>query len=548
LSPKSVKKLLSEARVTGSLEHPNVVPVHDIATDKHGAPLIVLKRIEGVHWGRLIADPDEQRERFGVHDPLEWNLRVLLSVANAIAFAHSRGVLHRDLKPENVMIGSFGEVYVLDWGLAVRLDDAPALPGIDAPRVGEALQMAGTPSYMAPEMLGGTPVRITERTDVYLLGAILYEILTGTPPHGGERLLEVLHSVARSAPTFPEDAPDELVDIARRAMARDPAARMESAEAFRDAVNDYLSHRASIALAKEAEKREEEIRAILEGDEDAEVANTDAEDADAALAARFAECRFGYHQALASWPGNERARDGKRRVLSMMARHALGEGDARGAARLLREIDVVDEALKADVARAVANERAERAELERLRTDRDIGVGKNVRFVVAGTLGAIWTVGPILAELSGASYGLDAVALATPPLVLLVILTAFAWVKRDLVKRTLINRQLMGATLITMIAEASIHLGGAVAGLSPAQTQSIALVLFGVVTAAMALMAAWPLVFPALGYLVAFFVAARFPELRAYAQSAANLAFTVIALTVWSRARADHQPFAKRDE
>ncbi len=156
-------KLLQEGWVTGTLEHPNIVPVHDLGLDGDGAPVIVLKRIDGIDWSRLMRDGGEVERRFGAHDLLEWNLRVLLQVARAIEFAHSRALVHRDLKPENVMVGEFGEVYVLDWGIAVSLrPDETRLPRAEA-----AVGIAGTPADMAPEMLGGEAP--STRTDIYLL-------------------------------------------------------------------------------------------------------------------------------------------------------------------------------------------------------------------------------------------------------------------------------------------------------------------------------------------------------------------------------------------
>ena len=126
-------ELLREAWITGSLEHPNVVPVYDLAMDPEGGPAIVLKRIEGVVWRDLLQDPEAVRQRFGAGDLLDWNLRTLISVCNAVAFAHERGIVHRDLKPENVMLGRFGEVYVLDWGIAVTTRaDNPRLPHASA--------------------------------------------------------------------------------------------------------------------------------------------------------------------------------------------------------------------------------------------------------------------------------------------------------------------------------------------------------------------------------------------------------------------------------
>jgi serine/threonine protein kinase len=169
----AVLRILREAWVTGTLEHPNVVPVHDVGVDADGAPVIVMKRIEGRSWSALMHDPAEIARRFGATDALEWNLRTLASVCNAVHFAHSRGILHRDLKPENVMIGEFGEVYVLDWGIAVSLKDDPSGR---LPPVSQAKEIAGTPHYMAPEMLLGDPKLLSPRTDVYQLGAIFYEV------------------------------------------------------------------------------------------------------------------------------------------------------------------------------------------------------------------------------------------------------------------------------------------------------------------------------------------------------------------------------------
>ncbi|HVK87488.1 MAG TPA: serine/threonine-protein kinase, partial [Kofleriaceae bacterium] len=173
--------LLREAWITGAVEHPNVVPVHALELAPDAGPSIVMKRIDGVAWSRLIADAGEVTRRFGATDLLAWNLGILEHVLNAVRFAHRLGILHRDLKPANVMIGDFGEVYLLDWGIAVSLrDDGTGR----FPLAANARDLAGTPAYMAPEMLGrddGPP--LSERTDVYLAGSILYEIVTGAPPH-----------------------------------------------------------------------------------------------------------------------------------------------------------------------------------------------------------------------------------------------------------------------------------------------------------------------------------------------------------------------------
>src|SRR5690606_34487297 len=180
---RGVEKLLEEAWIHGALEHPNIVPVHDIELDSRGRPQVALKRIEGRHWGDLIANPERVASSFRMNDILEWNLRVLAQVCQAVHYAHARGFIHRDLKPENVMIGEFGEVYVGDWGLALALKPDPRgrWPDIET-----TTDIAGTLAYMAPEMLAGSSHRLGPHTDIYLLGGILYEILTGDVPHRGD--------------------------------------------------------------------------------------------------------------------------------------------------------------------------------------------------------------------------------------------------------------------------------------------------------------------------------------------------------------------------
>ena len=124
VAPLTVRKLLQEGWITGRLEHPNIVPVHDLEIDDEGRPLLVLKKVEGAAWAELLADPalvkqrlvsERVRSRPTDEDVLEWHVGVLSQVCRALSYAHSRGIVHRDLKPDNVMIGAFGEVYVLDW-------------------------------------------------------------------------------------------------------------------------------------------------------------------------------------------------------------------------------------------------------------------------------------------------------------------------------------------------------------------------------------------------------------------------------------------------
>ena len=382
-------RILREAWVTGLLEHPNVVPVYDVGVDASGSPVIVMKRIEGLHWGELMHAPDEIERRFAAKDPLEWSVRILVSVCNAVHFAHSRGILHRDLKPENVMIGAFGEVYVLDWGIAVSLRDDPSGR---LPPVSLATDIAGTPGYMAPEMLLGDPAGMSERTDVYLLGAIFYEIFAGVPPHQGKNLQEMIASVLLSTPRYAPSFPAEAQRICKKAMSRDPALRYESAEAFRVAIDEYLRHRGSRKLAWDAKQS---LGRLLDTLEHGPAGGAEKEERTLAVFNLLGECRFGYRAALSAWPENEGARKGLDRALLAVVEYELAEGDPAAAATLLREVsqrpgDVSARVEAATRARILQDER-----LRRLEEDFDPSVGTRTRSFLGSCFGVLWTLIPL---------------------------------------------------------------------------------------------------------------------------------------------------------
>jgi serine/threonine-protein kinase len=369
--------LCQEARITGQVEHPSVIPVHALGRSLDGRPVMIMKRVEGVSWKALLDDPSHPLLG-ALGRGLEAHLQILVQVSQAIAFAHGRGIVHRDLKPENVMVGRFGEVFVVDWGLAVRTG---------AGAEGPPHRIVGTPAYMAPEMVAGAPV--DERTDVYLLGGILHEILTGDPPHGGETLMMVLAAAYTSAPkTLGPEVPAELARLCRDALARDPAHRPASASAFRDALAHYLRCRPSIALTRQAMAR----LASLEAYDRAR-----AEDRPV-LRRALVECRFAFQQALVEWPDNAAARGGLERALAEAVRLELAERHA-GAARIaLEELAEPDPALAAELASLearIAEEEAEAARLRRLERDMDATVGAGARkraaLGIAG-LGAVVTV------------------------------------------------------------------------------------------------------------------------------------------------------------
>ena len=240
----SIARFIAEAQVTAQLDHPNIVPVHALGTDAAGRPVLVMKRIQGRSLQELLET--------GLLD-LHGRLDVFRRVCDAVAFAHARGVIHRDLKPENVMVGDFGEVLLVDWGLARPLARAPdaheSTITVDRFQTSEGRTrtgaVAGTPAYMAPEQAEGRLAELDTRTDVYGLGAMLHAILTGAPPLSGppEEVLEHVRNGAIPPPSERTRVPRELDAIVRRAMARAPADRHPSAVALREDVDAWLTHR-----------------------------------------------------------------------------------------------------------------------------------------------------------------------------------------------------------------------------------------------------------------------------------------------------------------
>ncbi len=375
-------ELLREGLVTGQLEHPNIVPVHLLARTADGQPFFVMKRIEGTPWSTLLAQPRALEDFPGAkgRPPLVFHLEVLLEVCEAIAFAHARGVLHRDLKPDNVMLGAFGEVYVLDWGIAVALSEHPVLP-----RARDVTSLAGTPAYMAPEMAaakGG----LTERTDVYLLGALLCEVLTGAPPHPGATLVQQLsHAFSGELPVFPRSAPPELVSLCRRALGREPESRFASARELHAALSDALAHRDAFALQAESLQRLAALEALVASDRPDPVQ----------VQQVFSECRFGFQQALKSYPGFAEAEIAVERAVATMASYELVEGNLAAARALMGQLKSPRKELLDRLATAEtdAKGQAERVkQLESFAKDADLDAAVQQRGALALVVALTWAL------------------------------------------------------------------------------------------------------------------------------------------------------------
>lgn len=364
--------LLAEARITGALEHPSIVPVHALGLDATGAPLLVMKRVEGATLETLLRDPShpawtELSRRHG--DRTSAECEVLMRVAEALHFAHDRGYFHRDVKPANIMVGSFGEVYLLDWGVALAAAEASeAVP-----------EIVGTVQYMAPEMVQADPTLVTARTDVYLLGATLHAVLTGEPKHHGESLAMILYAAFESAPyAYPASVPTELAELANASTSADPGERPPTALAFRDALAAFLRHRGARRLSLAAEARLASLRASDEAPSAEVLARPE-------TSLLLGECRFALTQALAEWEGDERARTALRQVLLYSVEAEIQRRSPDGAAAFANDLRPPEPGLDERIA-ALRREVAEARRLEdaarREEVERDPGLSARFRLPI----------------------------------------------------------------------------------------------------------------------------------------------------------------------
>ena len=523
-SEAATLRLLREAWVTGTLEHPNIVPVYDLGLDEDGSPIIILKRIEGLEWSLVMRDADLARERYGTEDLLENNLRILIQVSNAVSLAHARGVLHRDLKPENVMIGSFGEVYLVDWGIAVSLVPDPLGR---LPLAADQKEIAGTPCYMAPEMLGALGT-LSERTDVYLLGAVLHEILTGQPPHTGS-FRQIIASVLLSKFVYDASVPRELADIAKRAMSQQPEDRFASAEELRLRLEWYLRHRGSLAISAEALRRLDDMDALVRSEAPPDEMRDQ-------LYHLFAECRFGFRQAIKESPDNEAAREGLRRAIILVVRFELSRGAADAAAGALAEIasppdDLVRAVSEALHARVAEKKRFER--LERLDADLDPMTGRRTRVAATSLLGLLWTVTPQFVgwyERRWPDYPYWAMY-AWSVGVLVIGLLVVRWGRESLTK-TSVNRRMVAAGMVAFAAQLALQVGCNLLGMPRVQVAIFHMLAWGICTASIAMVEPrfW---FVVGGFFLAFILAARWPERRWDLMSASTFVLLVVVLRAW---------------
>jgi len=323
-----------EAVTTGLLEHPNIVPIHDLGTSGEGLPLLAMRLVRGMAWDKLI------RQDWTALQPADFlakHLPILLDTANAVAFAHSRGIIHRDLKPGQVMTGEFGETVLMDWGLAVFVgaghmrplgtgddpaDRPPATPqSLTNQRIAtleSASNPAGTPVMMAPEQTLNTAAHLGFWTDIYLLGGTLYFLLTGSYPHSAPTPADTMRRAAKGEVTPPDQRaprraiPPVLADLCLKALAPAPSDRHATVSEFIVDLKDYLT---GAGARRESHHLIETVRAEIEAIQPGSNYQS------------FVAMLSQLDRARMLWPDNQVIAPVRDRVLEAYARDALNQGD-----------------------------------------------------------------------------------------------------------------------------------------------------------------------------------------------------------------------------
>ena len=356
-----MRAIKHEAMIMGSLEHPNIIPVHRVMdSDEHGLCML-MKKVDGKSL-------DEYSDSFG---DLEWirsGIQILIQVCYALEYAHNQGIIHRDIKPENIMTGAFGEVYLLDWGTALDMSSLHTAQKA----------ILGTPAYMAPEMLTGNPTLINSYTDVYLIGATLHELLTGTKRHSGTTMDEILSSIRTSESyTYEHHIPDQLGQLVNQACHLVPAKRIQTIQDFREELEQYIEQREGYRIFEEAQKS-----AILFQKEGA---------VDIRLG-YFFTARFGFEQALRIIPNHSESHEALESLLYQMVNWQIDRGQLVMANGIYKSLTKPCEKLQNRMTQAIEDqERQEkkRLEIERVAQDHDKSHSKRERLILTVSVSTI---------------------------------------------------------------------------------------------------------------------------------------------------------------
>lgn len=349
-SEKQINRFLIEACITADLAHANIVPVYEIGVFVDGDYFMAMKVVRGDGWDHVIKRKTEAE-----------NLDIFMKVCDAVAFAHSKGVIHRDIKPENVHLDDFGEVLLMDWGLAIPTDDRP-INGLS-----ETKSLGGTPAYMPPEAVIGQVENLDQSSDIYLLGAVLFEVITGKTPHTGKDVGECIRAAA-SNKIQPTEVKGELLDIAMKCMETKPQDRYANVADLQNAIREYSDHAGSVSITDYAEQQL--TIAMESGDYQS-----------------FSRAVIGFEEALTYWSGNSVAGEKLRIARLHYARAAIDNEDLDLAISLL---DAADPSHQEELSRATEMSLQRRARTKSLGSIRRMLFYLLAFMLVVATAAAIW--------------------------------------------------------------------------------------------------------------------------------------------------------------
>ena len=381
--------------------------------------------------------------------------------------------------------------------------------------------MAGTPAYMAPEMMGGRPDELSVRTDVYLLGSTLHCILVRRPPHDAPDPADVLQSIDRSEPAIPGSVPEELAAICRRAMERDPARRFASVGEMHAALDGFLEHRASHRIAAEAERGLDQLLELTRDE-------TAGADRRRQIHAVLGACRFGFRHALSTWPGNQPARRGLARALEATARWELRREDAEAAGLLADEMEDPPADLREAIERqrlAEEERRGRIAELERLERDLDPNVATGGRSALLAVVFGIWAVGPFLTAFRIHVFDRPHTPreLLVWPLGWIALVALTGWRHRHDLRQSVVNRRVFAGMLFLGVAQLGLHTGLVLASIPVPLFVGFDCFLGFCVASAFAATIDRGFAISAVGFMAGSLATLTFPSVRFWILTATNL-------------------------
>ncbi len=393
--PSHRQKLIEEACITGRLEHPNIVPVYSLGVDEHDTPMFVMKRIEGVSWYDTIQHPEHLPRAHKQHSStLECHFEIFEQVCMAMHYAHAQGIVHRDLKPDNIMLGEYGEVYVVDWGLAVstRVEDRHQ----PIPQARAVHQVEGTPMYMAPEQAAAEGHLIGPHTDIYALGVILHELITGTPRHQGATLQAMLLDAYQAKPVqYPATIHPALGAVCNKACSRDPAKRHTSPEALREHLNDYRKHRRFDELLHATKIRIEALEQLAEYAHHGTLSSAQMVEAHGLSGAT----RFAIERAREIHPEHDMLEAMRSRMLHAMMHLELDHKNLAAAQvfhdELGEHISERGAAHFENVSRSIQAEQEHIESLKHMETELSFGVSRKRKAILGVVLCVLWGVGTL---------------------------------------------------------------------------------------------------------------------------------------------------------